>query len=125
MLSDATVLIVDDDEDIRETVAIALEAAGHRVASACDGIDALLWIGANGPPALILLDVMMPRMDGEQLVRALREDPALAAIPVVIMSGHASCHEKARQLTARACLVKPMDLEELEGLVARFAPLRR
>jgi CheY-like chemotaxis protein len=121
MSRDSTVLIIDDDEDIRETLSSALEAAGHAVASVGSGLDALRWIESHGAPSLILLDLMMPRMDGEEFLCALRKNPAFPEAHVVIMSGHVSGREKMRELGVNACLVKPFDLDELERTVSRFA----
>jgi CheY-like chemotaxis protein len=77
----ALILVVDDDEDIRARVADVLEGAGHAVACVSDGLAALQWIVAHGRPSLILLDLLMPRMDGEQLVQALHETSAFAGVP--------------------------------------------
>jgi CheY-like chemotaxis protein len=118
---DAPVLVVDDDEDNRETIATALEAVGHPVASVGSGVEALRWIEAHGPPSLILLDMMMPQMDGEELLNTIHHDDGLARVPVVIMSGHVSGREKAKELSASGCLVKPFELVELEVTVERFA----
>jgi len=69
---------------------------------------------------VILLDLMMPRMDGEEFLRHLRAS-AHAAIPVVVMSGHGAAHRKAGELSANGCLAKPIDLDELLATVRRFA----
>jgi CheY-like chemotaxis protein len=69
-----------------------------------------------------LLDMMMPRMDGETFLRALRARPPLADAPVVVISGNAAAREKANALHAAACLVKPFELDELLGLVRRLTP---
>jgi CheY-like chemotaxis protein len=118
----ASVLVVDDDEDIRATVAIVLEATGHSVASARDGMEALHWLRTHDRPSMILLDLMLPVMDAEEFVERLRADDALSAIPIVVMSGDAKGKEKAQRLAARAHLVKPVELAELEAVVGRFAP---
>src|SRR5689334_10355653 len=79
------VLIVDDDEDVREAVRAVLENEGYRTAEAEDGREALAFVQeAEDKPALLLLDLMMPTMDGWQLRARLSSDPELAAIPIVI-----------------------------------------
>ncbi len=118
--ANAFVMIVDDDEDIREIAKLLLEGEGHCVATAADGLDAWQQLEGGESPSLILLDLMMPRMDGEQFLHALRASPR-AAIPVVIMSGHNAASVKARELTANGCLTKPIELEELFETVRRFA----
>ena len=65
--------------------------------------------------------MMMPNMDGETFLGALRGKPALAGVPVVVISGNAVARERARELEAAACLVKPFELDELLGVVRRFA----
>jgi chemosensory pili system protein ChpA (sensor histidine kinase/response regulator) len=114
------ILVVEDDDDIREVVEEVLSSEGYRVDVAKDGLDALGKLdGAAGPP-LILLDMMMPRMDGETFLRALRDRPALADASVVVISGNAAVREKARALQVAGCLVKPFELDELLGLIRRL-----
>jgi two-component system, chemotaxis family, chemotaxis protein CheY len=115
------ILVVEDDDDIREVMQEVLATEGFRVDVAKDGIDALGQLeGGAPPPLLILLDMMMPRMDGETFLKALRGKPALAAAPVVVISGNAAAREKASTFQAVACLVKPFELDELLGLVRRL-----
>jgi CheY-like chemotaxis protein len=109
----ARVMVIDDDEDIRTLVCLVLEIEGYRPMAASDGVDALRILNESPLPSLILLDVMMPRMSGEELVPVLRSSPRLAGIPVVIMSGHNDAREKARALAAHSCLVKPVDVDVL------------
>jgi len=121
---DAPILVVDDDREIRETITLALEASGYTVVGASDGCEACRWLREHGAPSLILLDLMMPRMDGEELLRALERDDALRAVPVVIVSGDPSCRERAAELRAAGCLPKPVLLRDLEAAVERFAVSR-
>jgi CheY-like chemotaxis protein len=116
----AALMVVDDDEDIREMAKLLLEGEGHRVTTASDGLDALRQLEAGECPSLILLDLMMPRMDGEQFVHTLRASPR-ASIPIVIMSGHSAASAMARDLEASACLTKPIELDDLLETVRRFA----
>jgi CheY-like chemotaxis protein len=121
MLASDRVLVVEDDDDIREVMQEVLLAEGLRVDTATDGLDALSKLQASGEAPIILLDMMMPRMDGETFMKALRGNPALADAPVVVISGNAAAREKARKLRAAACLVKPFELDELLGVVRRLA----
>jgi CheY-like chemotaxis protein len=114
-----SLMVVDDDEDIREVVKLLLESEGHRVITATDGLDAWRQLEAGARPSLILLDLMMPRMDGEQFLLTLRAS-SRASIPVIILSGHSAASVLARDLEANACLTKPIELEELLELVRRF-----
>jgi CheY-like chemotaxis protein len=116
------ILIVDDDEDIRDVIALVLGSEGYRAIGAADGQEALERIRANGPPALVLLDLMMPRMSGPDFAYALRHDAALASIPIVILSGDATASAIAESLGARGCLLKPVELDKLVGTVAELAP---
>jgi CheY-like chemotaxis protein len=116
------VLVVDDDDDIRELIEYLLAGEGFDVDVATDGLDALGRLEANTQVPMILLDMMMPNMDGETFLRALRSRPAMAGAPVVVISGNTAAREKARELHAVACLVKPFELDELLDLVRTFAP---
>jgi CheY-like chemotaxis protein len=115
----ASLLVVDDDHDIREMAKLLLELSGYRVATAADGLEAWQRLEAGEAPALILLDLMMPRMDGEHFLQTLRAS-SRASIPVVIISGHTAATIKARELEANGCLTKPIELDELLATVERF-----
>jgi len=117
----ALIMVVDDDEDIRELAKLFLEIEGYRVTTARDGLDAWKKLRTSDTPSLILLDLMMPRMDGEHFIRALRASP-LAHIPVVIMSGHGSGNDETRELKAEGSLLKPVELDDLMTTVRRFVP---
>jgi len=123
MEADGFVMVVDDDEDIREIVKLSLEASGYRVTTAVDGLEAWQHLNASAPPSLILLDLMMPRMDGEEFMKTLRSSPQ-ANIPVVIMSGHNASIQKAEELKVNGCLTKPVELDELLGTVRRVVSRR-
>jgi CheY-like chemotaxis protein len=116
----ALVLVVDDDDDIREAVVEILRLKGYRVAGAVDGTDALARLRAGVRPSLILLDLMMPRMDGWQFRGEQSRDPALAGIPVVVFSGDGLLDESLAELVPAAWLRKPLELGELLATVARF-----
>src|SRR5262245_5636453 len=102
------ILIVDDDDDIRAVLVLLLRAAGHQVKEAGDGVEALARLRDGFAPELIFLDLMMPKLDGEGLLREMRRDPRLADILVCVLSGHHASRDKARELGAIGCLVKPI-----------------
>jgi CheY-like chemotaxis protein len=112
------VLIVEDDEDLRDNLALLLDLRGYNVETARHGQDALDKIDDIGPPCLVVLDLMMPVMDGWQFRAALRADPALAAVPVVLLSGIADVSQAAKTLDAVDHLTKPIDLQKLYRIVA-------
>ncbi len=85
MVSDGTILVVDDDPLLRGAIAMILEDEGYTVELASDGIKALEAIAANKPD-MILLDVMMPNMSGTQVLRELQESERTSSIPVIIMT---------------------------------------
>jgi len=117
-----SLLIVEDDADIRELMKIFLEAEGYQVSLAADGLEALEQLQSGARPSLILLDLMMPRMDGEQFLSEMHSR-RLSQTPVVIMAGHCAVQQRADQLKAVCCLTKPVELEELLNTVRRLVPL--
>ena len=114
-----TVLVVEDDFDLRDALVPILEYEGHRVVSAANGKEALERLHAMPPPSLILLDLMMPVMSGEEFRAEQLRDPTLASIPVVVVSAHASAEERARRLGAVGCVRKPFEVEDLLEQVRR------
>ncbi len=105
------ILFVDDEDDIRSVAKLALEAVGGFTVEDCSsGSEAVKRVSAFMPD-LILLDVMMPGMDGIATFRALREIPEAAAIPVVFLTASIQTHEKARymELGAINVIPKPFD----------------
>jgi CheY-like chemotaxis protein len=115
------VMVVDDDVDIRETIAQLLERHGFRVTTAADGGDALRQLQAGESPALILLDLMMPRVSGEDFRRLQLADSALADIPVVLLSGAGRLDQLASRIGVEV-LPKPIELSKLVETVRRFCP---
>jgi CheY-like chemotaxis protein len=114
------ILVVEDDDDIREVMQEALSSEGFQVDAAKDGLDALGKLDGDGRhPLLILLDMMMPKMDGETFLKTLRGMPALAEAPVIVISGNAAARETARDLHAAGCLMKPFELEDLLRVVRK------
>lgn len=120
-----TVLLVDDDEDIRAIGKMALEEVGGFSVSVADsGTDAITIARAERPD-VVMLDVMMPKMDGPTTFRALQEHPQTAAIPIVFVTAKVQRHEIQRYLGLGAIGVihKPFDpmtlSDELQAIVAR------
>lgn len=107
------VLLVDDDRDIREVLSDALESEGYCVMAAADGLEAIDALREAPRPCVILLDLMMPRMDGWQFRAEQSRDPTLEGIPVVILSADTAVAAKAKQLKAAGHLRKPVPLDAL------------
>lgn len=107
------ILIVEDDYVLGEALSLALAAEGYMVAIAVNGQEALERLRGPERPHLILLDLMLPAMSGWQLRDQLRQDPALASIPVVVCSAAADLEEKANTLGAAGYLQKPIETSEL------------
>jgi CheY-like chemotaxis protein len=115
------VLLVEDDADIRDTIAEVLEEDGFPTAAVDSGREALAHLAsADALPAVILLDLMMPGVDGLTVAEELRKNPAWAAIPVVVLSAAGDAAQLADALGAAACLRKPVHLEQLLECVSRF-----
>jgi len=112
------VLVVDDDTALRKSVAQVLEEEGYEVDHATDGLNALDRVAQNRPD-LILLDVLMPNMNGRQFLETLRQNRETADIPILVMSG-VSGIEANRSMAASATDIveKPFDLDELLNRVA-------
>jgi len=117
------VLVVDDEENIRQLLGQELSSAGYRVLEAADGIEALNS-ARRDRPALIVLDLMMPSMGGQDVLRVLKGDPTTATIPVLILSVLED-REQGLRLGADEYLTKPVNnerlLETIAGLLARAA----
>jgi two-component system response regulator CpxR len=115
-MSPRPVLVVDDDPDIRETLRFVLEDAGYPVYSAENGREALsILADAERLPGLILLDLMMPVMSGDELLKALKTVKALAQIPVTIVTASGA----PMPPLASGLIKKPVDLDVLLRIVAR------
>ncbi len=111
MATSTTILLVDDDLDLREAAAEALEDAGYSVVRADDGRRALDEMTRGGlRPDLILLDMMMPNLDGWGFRIAQKQVPDIAGIPVVALTAYALTEDERNQLDAAAILRKPVAL---------------
>lgn len=115
------ILIVDDYPDIRDTLCYILREAGYEVATADDGVDALNKLDEVAPD-LIIMDMMMPRMDGFQFVRELRRLAPFAKVPVIAVTARDVEREGLSGLDIQASLPKPFDLDELLAAVGRLLP---
>jgi CheY-like chemotaxis protein len=118
-LASCTVMVVDDEPDIRHLLRITLEGAGYAVVEAAHGQAALEQVRCS-PPQLVLTDRMMPRMNGGELIERLRADESTKAIPIVIISG-----TRGKEAGADATLRKPFDPGELIVLVDRLTGKER
>ena len=118
------VLVVDDDDVIRQLITVNLELEGFEVATAVDGQDCLDKV-KDVEPDVITLDIMMPRLDGWEAAGRLRADPDTAGIKVVLLSARAQEADLARgsRIGVDAYLTKPFDPDELIEVVRRLAGL--
>ncbi len=125
------ILVVDDSDMVRDTVARALRSVGYAVVEAADGVDGLAAAtaaaSAGRPFDLVTSDVMMPRMDGYDLARALRATSAYAAVPIVMLTSRGETIDRIRGFDAGVSeyLVKPVDRAELLRAVSRQLEARR
>jgi CheY-like chemotaxis protein len=111
MVMGTDILVVDDDRDVRETVAAVLDGEGYRVRCAENGAQALAMLHGAKPSAIIL-DLMMPVMNGWELLQIVRDDAELCRIPVVVLSAMRAPFEMPH-------LAKPVSLEELIHMLDR------
>jgi CheY-like chemotaxis protein len=106
------VLVVEDDQDIRESLAELVEAQGLGVSAVRDGVEALDLLRTGPRPSAVFLDKWMPRLDGTGVLAAMKADPALATIPVVWMSA-----EPSHPASVAGHIEKPFDMDALLGLL--------
>ena len=110
--------MVDDEADAREALAELLEQYGYSVISAANGRQALDYLHNSAPPAVVILDLMMPVMNGWEFLEQQSRDPALLDIPVIVLTATPPQH----QLRAKAILQKPIEFDSLVRLVQRLSP---
>ena len=106
-----SVLVVDDNPDLREALTFVLEAEGYTVTAASDGQEALSRLQGARLPRVILLDLSMLNMDGSAFRHHQLEDPRLARIPLVVCSGERGARDAALRLGANGYIAKPMDVD--------------
>jgi DNA-binding response OmpR family regulator len=118
------VLVVDDDDVIRQLICLNLELEGFEVFQATDGLDALAKV-REVDPAVVTLDIMMPKLDGWDAAARLRSDPETAHVRVVLLSARAQEADLKRgsRLGVDFYLTKPFDPDELVAVVRRLAEL--
>ena len=114
------ILVVEDDPALREALTLILEREGHTVVAAAEGQKALDILRGPSRPSLVLLDLMLPVMDGFEFRVQQRQDPRVADVPVIVLSAGGDLERKTAGMTAAACLHKPIDIDELLGLIARL-----
>ena len=113
------VLVVDDDDTIRATVAEALELEGYAVARAANGAEALEVVREQRPGAIVL-DLMMPVMDGLTFLERCRREPGCQGTPILVISARRDLPSDVASLGVDGCLAKPFDLDVLVGAVGRL-----
>jgi CheY-like chemotaxis protein len=113
--------VVEDDPVVRAVLDTALRDEGYRMVSALD--EQALEAARRYRPAVVLLDLSMPQMDGAEVSRRLRADPATAAIPIILLSAEPDLRARSAQLPVNERLAKPFDLDRLYALIAKWATL--
>ena len=119
------ILIVEDDNDTREMLASFLASEGFHAVGAEDGLEALHLLRtvrrrAPRTPCLVLLDLTMPRLGGQEFRRAQLGDPTVASVPVAVISGAIDIERRAQDLGAVATVAKPIDFDVLRDVVRRY-----
>jgi CheY-like chemotaxis protein len=115
------ILVVEDDQCIRESLQELLESEGYSVACASNGQEALDHLSTKKSPGLIFLDLMMPIKDGFQFRQEMRVNPLWVDIPIVIMSADGQIKEKFLRMGVKSYLKKPVDIDVIIDLANRFA----
>ena len=125
MSNDKLILVVDDDPDLVESVSMKLEGEGFQVAKAYDGVEAWDRI-KHERPHMLILDVMMPRKDGFELVVELKDDERTSHIPIILLTARADADSRIAGLSrgADAYLEKPFDSEELNVRISALIESR-
>lgn len=108
----ARILIVEDQPDVAELIDVVLKGEGYIVAVARDGAQGLM-LARDWNPDLILMDIMLPNVDGGTLISRLRREPETARIPIVAMSASSTLRDRSAELEADALLSKPFDVDAM------------
>lgn len=116
------ILVIDDNPDLRDGLRVALSQEGYTVETAVNGRDALSRLYGGMRPGLIIMDLMMPVMNGFEFREAQLADARLADIPLIAYSGVTDPSETAQQLRAVAYVHKPTEVGQLAALVRQFCP---
>ena len=121
----ATVMLVDDEGPYGEVMTEILGSYGLEVHVASDAVEALALL-TQVAPDVILLDIMMPKMDGIMLMRLLLSDPSWPRIPIIVISAKAMPEERHRAVSsgANAFLAKPFTVQELRSVLCQFVPIQ-
>lgn len=113
-----TVLIVDDDEDLREVIATKLQSLGLHVTQAANGQEAFEQIDRK-PPSLIILDMVMPVMNGWEFAKRFYRRPEILA-PIIVMTAASNASQRAEEVGSKYSIGKPIDMQRLISLVEKF-----
>jgi DNA-binding response OmpR family regulator len=116
------VLIAEDEANIVESLCFILRREGHEVTSVSDGEAALAALRTAHPPALLILDVMLPRRNGFEVLKAMKSDARLQAIPVIMLTAKAQAHDRARahEIGVEAYVTKPFSNRDIVEQVRRL-----
>lgn len=106
------ILVVEDQQDVAELIQVVLRGEGHTVAIARDGAQGLM-LARDWDPDLILMDIMLPGVDGGTLIARLRQEPETSSLPIVAMSASRTLRDRSEELEADALLSKPFDVDAL------------
>ncbi len=116
------ILVVDDEPDIMDVATVRLKHLGYEIIPAVDAEEALAFL-QNNTPDLILLDLLLPKMQGDELCKKLKSDDKFKNIPIILFTASAirpSLPEKVKEIGADDCILKPFEPQELIGKVKRF-----
>jgi two-component system chemotaxis response regulator CheY len=116
-----TVMVIEDDRECLEAVTDVLRHHGYAVVPVKNGLEALRHLETNPPPDLILLDLMMPVMDGWQFLTEQKSRTSLARIPVALLSGERDLARRASELSLAGYIQKPVKLHELLSMVRKLS----
>ena len=116
VISEKTVLVVEDQEDIRLLLKAVLESEGYQVTEATTGKDAVR-IAVEAAPELILMDISLPLLDGLSATRQIRAEEALREVPIIAVSAYHTARRRAIRAGCSDLIGKPIDIEELKAAV--------
>lgn len=123
----SVILIIDDNRDLVRSLENHLRRSGHQTIATFDGVEGLEQLGANDKVEIVLLDIVMPRMDGYQVLAQLRSEDRWRELPVIVLSAHGDPDQVVRGLSlgANDFLVKPFDFGELIARVGTHLRIRK